>query len=135
MQLTVIKRRAHFLRVRGGARHACASFALEAKPRPLDEPPLGESGHLPRFGFTVTKKLGNAVVRNRIKRRLRDAVRHSASPYMLPDHDYVLIARDAALRRTFAELVSDLDTALQRVQAKKGAKSPPPSSKATTVST
>jgi len=113
MQLITIKRRAHFLRVRGGARHACASFALETKPRPP-----GELDREARFGFTVTKKLGNAVVRNRIKRRLREAVRHSASPYSLPDHDYVLIAREATLRRSFADLVVDLQTALQRVHAK-----------------
>jgi ribonuclease P protein component len=113
MQLTTIRRRAHFLRVRGGARFSCATFALEARPRPPGEPDQGA-----RFGFTVTKKLGNAVVRNRIKRRLRDAVRHSASPYSLPDHDYVLIARGAALRRSFADLTSDLQTALQRVHAK-----------------
>ena len=123
MQLTTIKRRAHFLRVRGGSRWACPSFALECRSRLADladakDNPL--TTPVPRFGFTVTKKLGNAVVRNRIKRRLREAVRHSASPYAQPDHDYVLIARDAALRRTFADLVIDLQMALQRVHAKGG---------------
>ncbi len=137
MQLVTIKRRAHFLRVRGGARWACACFALECRSRVFEarvqpqsvgadtgsKPPSEESQTGARFGFTVTKKLGNAVVRNRIKRRLREAVRHSASPYSLPDHDYVLIAREAALRRPFADLITDLQTALQRVHAKGPARS------------
>ena len=117
MQLVTIKRRADFLRVRGWGRWSSPSFALEAKARdpalkPAVEPPTA------RFGFTVTKKLGNAVVRNRIKRRLREAVRHSASPYCRPEYDYVLIARGAALARTFADLTGDLVVALQRVHAK-----------------
>ncbi len=126
MLLVTIKRRAHFLRVRGGARWSCASFALEARQRPA-EPGVPGQADLPRsrFGFTVTKKLGNAVVRNRIKRRLREAVRHSASPHSQPTYDYVLIAREAALKRRFAELQNDLQTALQRVHAKGGAKTVP----------
>ena len=117
MQLVTIKRRADFLRVRGGRRWSNPAFALEAMARdetikPVVEPPTA------RFGFTVTKKLGNAVVRNRIKRRLREAVRHSASPYCRADFDYVLIARGAALARAFADLKGDLVSALQRVHAK-----------------
>ena len=127
MQLITIKRRAHFLRVRGGARWACPSFALECRPRPVEDlgpTRMSAGAGSARFGFTVTKKLGNAVVRNRIKRRLREAVRHSADPYSLADHDYVLIAREAALRRSFADLVSDLQSALQRVHAKGPPRSP-----------
>src|SRR5450631_2906969 len=112
MHLVTIKRRADFLRVRGGARVSNPSFAIEAKARdeavkPAVLPPVA------RFGFTVTKKLGNAVVRNRIKRRLREAVRHSASPYCRPEFDYVLIARGAALARAFADLKGDIANALQ----------------------
>ena len=66
----------------------------------------------------MTKKLGNAVVRNRIKRRLREAVRHSASPYAFAEFDYVLIARGQALDRRFADLKGDVVSALQRLHAK-----------------
>jgi len=58
------------------------------------------------------------VVRNRIKRRLREAVRHSASPYCQPDFDYVVIARAAALARPFTDLKGDLVVALKKVHAK-----------------
>jgi ribonuclease P protein component len=68
-----------------------------------------------RFGFTVTKQIGGAVERNRIKRRLRDAVRLLDEGKARENHDYVLIARSAALSRTFADLQKDLERALQRV--------------------
>jgi ribonuclease P protein component len=116
MQLVTIKKRADFLRVRGGPRGSAAAFALEGRARdetvmPAVCPPTA------RFGFTVTKKLGNAVIRNRIRRRLREAVRHSASPYVWPEFDYVLIARAPALTRQFADLKRDVVTALQRVHS------------------
>ena len=118
MQLTTIKRRADFLRVRGGSRWSTVSFSLEARER---DPTAGLEG--PRFGFTVTKKMGNAVVRNRIKRRLREAVRHSASPYARAEYDYVVFARAGSLGRRFADLQSDIQVALQRVHAKGKAQS------------
>lgn len=72
----------------------------------------------PRVGFTATKKLGNAVVRNRIKRRLREIARLYLEPATLPGHDYVLIGRSAGLRRGFDELREDLYSALQRLHRK-----------------
>ncbi len=116
MQLITIKRRADFLRVRGGLRWSTVSFSLEAREREQVSD-LG-AGEVARFGFTVTKKIGDAVVRNRIKRRLREAVRHSASPFAHPDFDYVLFARNGALDRRFADLQSDVQVALQRVHDK-----------------
>jgi ribonuclease P protein component len=65
----------------------------------------------------VTKKLGGAVVRNRIRRRLKEAVRLSAPPEARPDFDYVLIARDGALKCHFTDLRCDLSVALRRVHA------------------
>lgn len=111
MKLQTLKKRAEFLRLRGGARWACDCFALETRPR---DPALsGIQG--PRFGFTVTKAMGNAVVRNRIRRRLKAAVQALDASSAKPDFDYVLIARSAAQARAFADLKKALEQALQRV--------------------
>lgn len=71
----------------------------------------------PRVGYTVTKKLGNAVVRNRIKRRLR-AVVYTMRGVLRPGCDYILIARPVAATRNFADLQSDFQQAMQRVHQK-----------------
>jgi ribonuclease P protein component len=69
----------------------------------------GESSDRPpRFGITVTKKIGNAVVRNRIRRRLREALRAAAPDHAQMDTDYVVVARGAALTLQFDRLVTDL---------------------------
>jgi ribonuclease P protein component len=71
-----------------------------------------EAARGPRFGFTVTKKTGNAVVRNRIRRRLREVVRLSAAEVASPGVDYVLIGRRAALTLPFDRLIDDLRSGL-----------------------
>lgn len=63
---------------------------------------------VPRFGFTVTKKLGNAVTRNRIRRRLKEAIAGLADKYAHADFDYVIVARSVAHDRAYAEIVADL---------------------------
>lgn len=109
MPLVTLKTRAEFLRVRGGARCATSAFVLETRARPAD-------AHLgPRFGFTITKKIGNAVVRNRIRRRLKAALEHLSETCACGAHDYVLIARQPAFDIPFAQLQKDLERALQRV--------------------
>lgn len=65
-----------------------------------------------RFGFTVTKKIGNAVVRNRIRRRLREAVRLAGAMAAEPGTDYVLIGRTAALTLPFDRLIADLTSGI-----------------------
>ena len=65
----------------------------------------------PRIGLTVTKKVGNAVVRNRIRRRLREALRKIAPDAGLPDHDYVVMARDRALTLGFEALIAEIGAA------------------------
>ena len=121
MAVATLKKRSEFLRLRGGARFATPSFVVETRPRvPGDAGPAsGDAAspapEAPRFGFTVTKKLGGAVVRNRIRRRLKAVVGLVAPALARPDHDYVLVARLTALERPFADLKKDLERALQRV--------------------
>ena len=72
-----------------------------------------------RLGITVTKKIGNAVVRNRYRRRLRDAA-HAVLPIAGPlGHDYVLIARMGGIERPFEALKADLTRALGKVHGQK----------------
>ena len=67
-----------------------------------------------RFGFTVTLKVGNAVERNRIRRRLKEAVRLIGHDHALDGYDYVLVARRKALNLPFAVLTSELAKGLDR---------------------
>jgi ribonuclease P protein component len=68
-----------------------------------------------RVGFTVSKKVGNAVERNRVRRRLREVVRHAGSTGVRPGFDYVLIGRRRALDLPFDRLIEDFGRALERV--------------------
>jgi ribonuclease P protein component len=111
MALVTLKKRADFLRVRGGVRCATPAFVLEARAQ--SQAP--QKALAPRFGFTVTKAIGGAVVRNRIRRRLRAAVALVAPEMARADHDYILIARAQACERAFLDLKKDLERAFQRV--------------------
>lgn len=97
-----LKKRPHFLRAAGGRKLHSALFTLQAIRRPLDE------GLEPRVGFTVTKKVGNAVERNRIRRRLREVVRVTPDLGIKPSHDYVIVARRSVLGQPFSGLASSL---------------------------
>ena len=110
-----IKKRADFLRAAKGARVTARVFALQARKREVDD----ACG--PRVGFTVTKKTGNSVVRNRIRRRLREAVRLGQTLSLRADHDYVLIARRDALSLDFRALGHELERALQKLNDPKRA--------------
>ena len=74
-----------------------------------------KDGKPARLGFTVTKKLGGAVTRNRIKRRLREAARLTLPELAEAGHDYVLIGRASGLDRPFSSLQNDIRTALKRL--------------------
>jgi ribonuclease P protein component len=107
-----LKTRAEYLQVRSGTRFTAPSFVLQARAR-VAASTIPEN--IARFGFTATKGLGNAVTRNRARRRLKEAVRLVGPPHARPGYDYVLIAREGALERHFTELTKDLERALSRV--------------------
>ena len=86
-------------------------FVLQVAPVPADEPVPGV-----RVGFTVSRKVGNAVVRNRVRRRLREVAR-LVIDQARPDLDYVLVGRQGALDRDFAVLQQELVEALKRLKA------------------
>ena len=102
-----LKRRQDFVAAAKGVYAAMPGFVVQARDRQDDQ--------APRVGFTATKKLGNAVVRNRIKRRLREIARLYLGAGARTGHDYVLIGRAPALDRQFSELHTDLISALKRL--------------------
>ena len=105
--------------MRGGARFTTPSLVLQARRRDGGE---AEERHLARFGFTATKALGGAVVRNRARRRLKEAVRRAGPAHALEGYDYVLIAREGTVQRRFTELIKDLERALAKVHEPSPAK-------------
>lgn len=111
-RLVTLKRRSQFLRTRKGARWAMPAFVLEARRRGDDADSAPDE---PRFGFTVARQVGKAVERNRIRRRLKAAVKDVQMAHARRDFDYVLIARRPALTAAYSALVSDLVLALDRV--------------------
>jgi len=104
-KLRRLRRRSQFLRAARGNRAGRSAFGLQVAT-------TGEE--LPGVGFTVTKKVGNAPARNRMKRRLRAAAAACADDFR-PGHDYVLLARREALSRPFAKMITDLSGLIARV--------------------
>ena len=111
MTVETIRKRADFLAANRGIRVARPGFVLLAHPN---------GGRGKRFGVTVTKKIGNAVVRNRMKRRFRELLRAALPGEGLSDHDHVLIGRDGGVERDFAMLRDELAQALARAAAGRG---------------
>lgn len=106
-----LARRAEFVNVAKGRHAPVPGFVLQARLRVAS---VEADPSTARFGFTATRKLGGAVVRNRAKRRLRAVVRHLAARHARPGYDYVLIAREGTLQRPFAALLDDFRVALQK---------------------
>ena len=90
-----------------------------ARPGVVVQARAGQSADKPpRAGFTASRKVGNAVVRNRCKRRLREAARALLPLYARPGWDYVFIARAGTRRRPWQALLDDVSQALIRVPQK-----------------
>ena len=112
--LTTLTKRSEFTRAATARRQSGGSFLLQARLRAEGETPA-----LIRVGYTCSKKVGNAVTRNRAKRRLRAAARAVLMPHGRPGWDYVLVGRPGAtVDRPYALLITDLQTALTLIHAK-----------------
>lgn len=109
--ITTLTRRADFLAANKGTRVARPGFVLLTR---------GNAGHGKRFGITVTRRIGNAVVRNRMKRRFRALLRDLLPGEGLADTDHVLIGRDGGIERDFGKLRVELSAALARARDGRG---------------
>ena len=85
-------------------------FVLLVRPR-------GDEDSAVRVGYTVTKKIGNAVVRNRMKRRFRALVRETFPDHAIPGADHVLIGRSNGIERDYSTLAAELKRALKKMSA------------------
>lgn len=122
MVCTIKKRRDFLSATASGKKFITNSFILQMIKRPEKHPcPSGEV----RIGYTVTKKMGGAVVRNRIKRRLREAAKSAITKNGQPGHDYVVISRHKALNCDFLELQRDMEFAFTKIIHHKGSNPKP----------
>ncbi|MBW7835759.1 MAG: ribonuclease P protein component [Sphingomonadales bacterium] len=111
MRPMVLRRRGDFLRVAAaGRKWATPGILVQAAPAPPGAP----AGL--RYGITASRKVGNAVTRNRAKRRLRALAVNHLPLVAAPGFDYVLIARQATASRPFAALIDDLNAAVSRLK-------------------
>ena len=111
-----LKKRPDFLRAGAGRKAHSALFTVQVALREPDSRPS------PRVGFTVTKKVGSSVERNRIKRRLREVVRTTRDLCMRPSHDYVIVARRDLLTVPFTRITAGLQAAVRKLHATPGSK-------------
>ena len=110
-----LRKRAEYLAAARGRRTARRAFVMETRAR-------GDGGPV-RFGFTVTKRLAKkAVERNRIRRRLKEAVRQASAAGSNIGCDHVLVGRTGAIGQDFASLVADVAGALRQAQKDAGAR-------------
>src|SRR5882757_7114880 len=103
-----LRQRSDFLAAASGLKVPTAGFVLQSRKR-------GDDGPV-RVGFTVSRKVGTAVERNRVRRRLKEVVRLSAESGLPSGHDYVLIGRRAALSLPFEKITEDFTRALRRLR-------------------
>ena len=107
--IEILAKRAQFLKAASARRQSAPAFLLQGRDRRDESPGIG-------IGFTASKKIGNAVCRNRAKRRLREIARMLLPTHAKPGWDYVLVARpQSTIARPFADLLADLETALRQI--------------------
>jgi len=117
-KLGLLKKRSEFLFVRGGRYEARGGVVIQARANPAHQ--------TLRVGFTATKKIGNAVIRNRAKRRLRSICLETLPGLGEKGTDYVFIARNSTQSRPYELLLDDARKALLSLaQAKKNQKEKP----------
>jgi ribonuclease P protein component len=128
LRLETLKRRGEYDRVRHGRKWVAASFILQSAIRGD-----GHDSDPARFGFVVGSKAlkghqpgeagkrPGAVIRNRARRRLKEAVRHVAGTHARPGYDYVIIGRRESLHQSFADLLEELQLAFGKVNRPPGA--------------
>ncbi|HEX6377219.1 MAG TPA: ribonuclease P protein component [Allosphingosinicella sp.] len=107
--MSSLTRRADFLAANRGRRAPMPGFILLIRPRDDGDPAI-------RLGITVTRKVGNAVVRNRMKRRFRSLARDLLPEKGVAGADHVLIGRQGGLERDFALLRAELESALAKLR-------------------
>jgi len=107
---SVIKKRSDFLAANRGKRYATPGFVLLVRDRRDDSPAI-------RLGITITKKVGNAVIRNRMRRRFRALAQEMLADKGKAGADHVLIGRDSGIERDFDALRADMVKALGKLCA------------------
>jgi ribonuclease P protein component len=107
---SVIKKRSDFLAANRGKRYATPGFVLLVRDRRDDSPVI-------RLGITITKKVGNAVIRNRMRRRFRALAQEMLADKGKAGADHILIGRDSGIERDFNALRADMATALGKLGA------------------
>ncbi|MEP3630576.1 MAG: ribonuclease P protein component [Hyphomicrobiales bacterium] len=115
-----MKKRAAFLNAAKGVFMPRKSFVMQRNEQSDASDETDSSLLDPRVGFTVTKKVGNAVIRNRVRRRMREAVRVTSSELFQNGHDYVLVGRKEALSVEFNTLCADIESTLKRLARGEG---------------
>ncbi|HRH19838.1 MAG TPA: ribonuclease P protein component [Brevundimonas sp.] len=108
-----LKVRPQFLAAAKGLARPCGAVLIQTRDRADGDPTIG-------VGFTATKRIGGAVVRNRAKRRLREAARQLIPAHGVAGADYVLVARQSCAERPWPRLLDDVKTALIRLAADRG---------------
>jgi len=116
-----LRRRGDFVRAsKFGARFSARAFSLQMVERAaVEDAACADSA---RFGFTVTKKVAGAVGRNRIRRRLKEALRTSGGLGARPGRDYVFVARQGALSAPFADIISQMAEGFARLDQRQASK-------------